>query len=37
MMENLKKEIESYWAGREEKFETLRLNELNSNKREALI
>ena len=32
-MEALKKEIETYWAGREEKFEALRLDELNSEKR----
>lgn len=29
-MEQLKREIEEYWAGREAKFEALRLDELNS-------
>lgn len=32
-MEKLKREIEAYWAGREEKFEALRLDELSSEKR----
>ena len=32
-MEQLKREIEVYWAGREEKFEALRLEELKSDKR----
>ena len=36
-MEALKKEIETYWAGREEKFEALRLDELNSEKRERWL
>ncbi len=36
-MENLKKEIETYWTGRVEKFEALRLDELNSNKRERWL
>ena len=36
-MEKLKKEIEAYWAGREEKFEALRLDELNSDKRKRWL
>ena len=36
-MDALKKEIEAYWAGREEKFEALRMDELNSNKRERWL
>ncbi len=36
-MENLKREIETYWAGREEKFEALRLDELNSDMRQRWL
>ena len=36
-MEALKREIEAYWAGREAKFEALRLDELNSDKRERWL
>ena len=32
-MEKLKREIEAYWAGREEKFEALRLDEFSSDMR----
>lgn len=32
-MDHLKREITDYWTGREEKFEALRLEELNSDKR----
>ena len=36
-MEHLKREIETYWAGREEKFEALRLDELNSDMRQRWL
>ena len=36
-MEAIKREITDYWTHREEKFETLRLEEYNSNKRERWL
>lgn len=36
-MESIKREITDYWTRREEKFEALRLDELNSNKRERWL
>ncbi len=36
-MESIKREITDYWTGRVEKFEALRLDELNSNKRERWL
>ena len=36
-MDALKREIEAYWAGREEKFEALRLDELKSDKRQRWL
>ena len=36
-MEYIKREITDYWTGRVEKFEALRLDELNSNKRERWL
>ena len=36
-MNDIKREIIDYWAGREEKFEALRLDELNSNKRQRWL
>ena len=36
-MEFIKREITDYWAGRVQKFEALRLDELNSNKRERWL
>lgn len=36
-MDDIKREIKDYWAGREEKFERLRLDELNSPKRQLWL
>ena len=36
-MESIKREITDYWTGRVEKFEALRLDELNSNKRQRWL
>ena len=36
-MDELKREIVDYWTGREERFEALRLDELNSNKRQRWL
>lgn len=36
-MESIKREITDYWMGRVEKFEALRLDELNSSKRERWL